>query len=465
MACLLGCSAGGAVLVVLPALLIVSSALKYDPTWASLDTRPLPAWYDEAKFGIFIHWGVFSVPSFRSEWFWWDWQGAKYNDTVDFMQENYPPDFTYADFANQFSAEFYNATQWAQLFQDAGARYIVFVSKHHEGFTNWPSKYSWNWNSQDVGPRRDLVGELATAIKNTTNLHFGLYHSLYEWFHPLYLADKESNFSTQNFVNSKTLRELYELVNTYKPDVVWSDGDWEAPDTYWKSQDFIAWLYNESPVKDTVVTNDRWGQGVMCEHGGFFTCSDRYNPGHIVNHKWENAMTIDSQSWGFRRNTVLSDILPIEQLLEQLVSTISCNGNVLLNVGPTKDGIITPIYQERLLQMGSWLKVNGEAIYGTKPWIYQNDTVTINVWYTLNNKTNPPVVYATLFAWPNANILKLGAPVTTPNTAVSLVGYKGSPFSWTASPGQGLSIIMPNINPNDLPSQWAWVLKLTNLTF
>lgn len=465
MAGVLECLPTGIVVVVLPALFVLSSAVKYEPNWASLDTRPLPGWYDDAKFGIFIHWGVFSVPSFRSEWFWWDWQGAKYNDTIEFMQDNYPPDFSYPDFANQFTAEFYNATQWAQLFQDAGARYIVFVSKHHEGFTNWPSKYSWNWNSQDVGPKRDLVGELASAIKNTTRLHFGLYHSLFEWFHPLYLADKGSNFSTQNFVNSKTLPELYELVNNYKPDVVWSDGDWEAPDTYWKSQDFIAWLYNESPVKDTVVTNDRWGQGVMCHHGGFFTCADRYNPGHIINHKWENAMTIDSQSWGFRRNTVLSDILPIDTLIAQLVSTVSCNGNVLLNVGPTSYGVITPIYQERLLQLGSWLKVNGEAIYGSKPWAFQNDTVTGDVWYTQNNSTYPAVVYATLLSWPRANNLVLGAPSPSTNTVVTLVGYSGPSFNWTANASGGITVVVPDINLNDMPSQWAWVLKLTNLVF
>uniref|UniRef100_A0A2C9K1H5 alpha-L-fucosidase n=1 Tax=Biomphalaria glabrata TaxID=6526 RepID=A0A2C9K1H5_BIOGL len=199
--------------------------------------------------------------------------------------------------------------------------YIVFVSKHHEGFTNWPSKYSWTWNSQDLGPNRDIVGELANATKST-GLHFGLYHSLFEWFNPLYLQDKQNSFTTQDFVDRKTLPELYELVNNYKPDVIWSDGDWEAPDKYWKSTDFIAWLYNESPVKDTVVTNDRWGQSVMCNHGGFFTCSDRYNPGHLIKHKWENAMTIDSQSWGYRRNTNIQDILTIEELLEQLISTV-----------------------------------------------------------------------------------------------------------------------------------------------
>jgi alpha-L-fucosidase len=451
------------VLFVCALFLTSSLAAKYDPTWSSLDTRPLPQWYDEAKIGIFIHWGVFSVPSFRSEWFWWDWQGSKDNDTIQFMQKNYAPDFTYADFGPQFTAEFYDANQWAQLFADAGAKYIVFVSKHHEGFTNWPSKYSFNWNSQDVGPNRDIVGELAAAIKNTTNLHFGLYHSLFEWFNPIYLADKANNFTTQNFVNDKTLAELYELVNNYQPEVIWSDGDWEAPDTYWKSQEFIAWLYNESPVKDTVVTNDRWGIGDSCKHGGFYTCADRYNPGHLVQHKWENAMTIDGQSWGFRRNIVLNDILTIEELLQQIITTVSCNGNILVNVGPASDGMIIPIFQERLLQMGSWLKVNGEAIYGSKPWIYQNDTTTSGVWYTQNNATQPPVVYAHLLSWPQTGSLVLGSVRPSQNTVVTLVGYNGPPFEWTAQPS--ITVNIPSINLSDMPCQWAWVLKLTNLDF
>lgn len=110
-------------------------------------------------------------------------------------------------------------------------------------------------------------------------MKFGLYHSLYEWFNPLYLHDKANNFQTQEFVTKKILPEMKELIETYEPHVLWSDGDWEANDTYWKSQEFLAWLYNDSPVKDYVVTNDRWGSGIPCHHGDFYTCTDRYNPG------------------------------------------------------------------------------------------------------------------------------------------------------------------------------------------
>ncbi|KAL1456736.1 hypothetical protein WDU94_001440 [Cyamophila willieti] len=254
---------------------------KYQPTWESIDARPLPAWYDQAKVGIFIHWGVFSVPSFKTEWFWKNWVPGNPNSSVTrFMEKNYPPGFTYQDFAKDFTTEFFDPVQWAHILASSGAKYVVLTSKHHEGYTLWPSKYAFSWNSMDVGPKRDLVGELATAVRKLyPDIHFGLYHSLYEWFNPLYINDMKNNFTTNQFVFMKTLPELVELVLNYKPEVIWSDGEWEAPAEYWRSREFLAWLYNDSPVKDTVVVNDRWCNTCLCKHGGYLTCEDRYVPG------------------------------------------------------------------------------------------------------------------------------------------------------------------------------------------
>ncbi|XP_029649350.1 alpha-L-fucosidase-like [Octopus sinensis] len=433
----------------------------YKPDWQSLDTRPTPKWYDEAKIGIFLHWGVFSVPSFHSAWFWWYFAEKRYPVYVKFMKDNYRPDFTYQDFAPMFTAEFFDPNQWAEIFTKSGARYVVLTSKHHEGFTNWPSKHSWNWNSKDVGPKRDLVGELAAAIKKTP-IHFGLYHSLFEWFNPIYLQDKANNFTTQKFVRGKTMPELYELVMNYKPDVIWSDGGGEAPDKYWNSTEFIAWLYNDSPVKDTVVVNDRWGAGTACHHGDFYTCHDRYNPGKLITHKWENAMTIDKKAWVYRRQARYSDFYSIEGLISLLVETVSCGGNILMNVGPTHDGRIAPIFEERLLQVGQWLKVNGEAIYASRPWTYQNDTYTKKVWYTSKMENNTKVVYATMLFWPNTNIVILGAVKPTSRTVVSMLGYP-KPFGYIYFPSTGLQIDLPNIPISSLPCDWAWVFKITNL--
>ncbi|XP_076109079.1 alpha-L-fucosidase-like [Mytilus galloprovincialis] len=439
------------------------NSLKYEPTWDSLDTRPLPLWFDEAKLGIFIHWGVFSVPAFMGAGLWWSWKGQPLPAIVDFMRKNYRPGFTYAEFAAMFTTDFFDPEEWAEMFQDSGARYVVLVSKHHEGYTNWPSKYSFNWNSKDTGPNRDLVGELAAAIRAKTQMKFGLYHSLFEWFNPVYLDDKYSKFKKRNFVKTKTMPELYELVNTYKPEVIWSDGDWEATDAYWNSTNFLAWLYNESPVKDTVVTNDRWGFGIPCKHGGFFTCIDRYNPGKLQKHKWENAMTIDRGYWAYRVNARLEDFLTIEDLLSQLISTVSCGGNMLMNVGPTKYGTISPIYEERLRQMGQWLRVNGDGIYGTRPWVHQNDTVVKNVWYTMKKAVTATDVFAILLEWPDNNLLKLGAPIISEDTTVSMLGYPKT-LTWTAGiGGKGITIQIPYMSVKTMPCQWAWTFKMTGL--
>ncbi|XP_048345325.1 plasma alpha-L-fucosidase isoform X2 [Sphaerodactylus townsendi] len=435
-----------------------ADAAHYEPTWESLDSRPLPTWFDEVKFGIFIHWGLFSVPSFGSEWFWWYWQKEKREPYLKFMEKNYPPGFSYEDFGPLFTAEFFDADQWADILKSSGAKYVVLTSKHHEGFTLWGSKYSWSWNAVDVGPKRDIVAELASSIRNRTRLHFGLYHSLFEWFNPLFLSDASRAFKTKEFPTAKSLPELYEIVTSYQPEVLWSDGDGNAPETYWNSTGFLAWLYNESPVRDTVVTNDRWGAGTICKHGGYYTCSDRYNPGHLLPHKWENCMTIDKYSWGFRRNAELSDYLTIEELVKQLVETVSCGGNLLMNIGPTHDGYIPVIFQERLTQMGKWLSVNGEAIFSTIPWRAQNDSVTPGVWYTFKPKEN--ILYAIFLNWPSSEFLVLGEPKGIAEmTEVKMVGYE-EPLKWTSGE-KGMIVALPQLPFSKLPCEWGWTLQLT----
>ncbi|XP_063986520.1 alpha-L-fucosidase-like [Diachasmimorpha longicaudata] len=422
------------------------------PTWDSLDSRKLPSWFDDVKIGIFIHWGVFSVPSFGSEWFWTNWKGGSVT-IRDFMKKNYKPGFSYQDFARDFTAEFYNATEWADLFEASGAKYVVLTSKHHEGYTLWPSKYSFSWNAMDVGPHRDLVGELADAVRRKKDIHFGLYHSLFEWYNPLYLIDKANNFSSDIFIQSKVLPEMYELVEKYRPDIIWSDGDWEATEIYWKSKEFLVWLFNESPVKDSVLVNDRWGIGTSCKHGSYYNCADRYNPGKLLSHKWENAMTIDKKSWGYRRNAPLEDYHTTRGLVAELVSTVSCGGNILINVGPTKDGIIPPIFQDRLKALGRWLKINGEAIYQSRPWTTQNDTITGDTWYTMS--ADHLNLYAIVLTWPEDNVLKLGALSSKEKYLFSMLGFSGPLKS--ISKGNRVDVYLP---PNAHRGEPGWVVRI-----
>ncbi|KAK5883933.1 hypothetical protein CesoFtcFv8_020205 [Champsocephalus esox] len=379
---------------------------RYEANWGSLDARPLPRWFDEAKFGIFVHWGVFSVPGFgrHSEWFWHRWHSEKQAELVKFMKKNYPPGFKYTDFAPEFRAEFFDPEIWADIFKASGARYVVFTSKHHEGFTNWPSAVSWNWNSMDVGPHRDLVGDLAVAVRNRS-LHLGLYHSLYE-----------------------CTRYLLEL------------------------HPFLAWLYNDSPVKDVVVTNDRWGKGCSCKHGGYYNCADRYTPGQLPDHKWEKYHPLDTQSWGYRRDMKLSEVMNLPSIVKDLVYVVAKGGNYLLNIGPMADGMIAPVFEERLRDLGAWLGINGEAIYATKPWRVQMENST--VWYTVKHST----VHAIILHWPSKQILQLTAPRVTGATKVTLMDYPDVLLKWEPlTPTAGLRIVMPAM-PTSLGN--AWCLKL-----
>ncbi|XP_044192196.1 tissue alpha-L-fucosidase-like [Thunnus albacares] len=444
-------------LVVFVGALASLTAARYTADWTSLDARPLPSWYDEAKVGIFIHWGVFSVPGFDSEWFWWHWQGQKPPDQkcVNYMSKNYPPGFSYPEFAPQFHAQFFNPEEWADIFKASGAKYVVLTAKHHEGFTNWASPNSWNWNSVDNGPHRDLVGDLGEAVRKRS-LHYGLYNSLYEWFHPLYLNDKKNGFKTQDFVLHKLLPELYNMVVRYRPEVIWSDGDWEAPDTYWNSTQFLAWLYNDSPVKDTVVTNDRWGAGCACKHGGYYNCEDKYTPGQLPDHKWEKCTSVDTFSWGYRRNMKMNELMTLPTIIEDLVYTVALGGNYLLNVGPTPDGMIPAVFEERLRGVGAWLEVNGEAIYASKPWRVQAENTTVPVWYTSKGNS----VYAIVTTKPPKSTLQLLEPKTSSITKVTLLGNP-KPLPWSpVYPNAGLIVLLPEL-PNT-PGQ-AWTLKLDGI--
>jgi alpha-L-fucosidase len=246
---------------------------QYAPDWESLDRRPNPQWWDDAKFGIFIHWGVYSVPAFSkvgeySEWYWHALRSGK-PDYVAFHNRVYGDDFTYADFVPLFRAEFFDSNQWASLFKRSGAKYVVLTSKHHDGYTLWPSQHAdqaWGraWNSVETGPQRDLVEDLSKAVRDA-GLKMGLYYSLYEWFNPLYKTDANL------LVQKHYIPQFKDVVTRYKPAVIFADGEWEHPSKAWKSEEVLAWLFNESPVKDEVVVNDRWGKETRHKHGGYFT--------------------------------------------------------------------------------------------------------------------------------------------------------------------------------------------------
>jgi len=427
----------------------------YQPAWESLDRRPIPSWFDEAKFGIFIHWGVYSVPAWGpkekyAEWYWHDMQDRN-GPTWKFHVATYGEKFPYQDFAPRFKAEMFDPDRWAELFRRAGARYVVLTSKHHEGYCLWPCAASWKWNAVDVGPQRDLAGDLAKAVR-ARGLKMGFYYSLYEWYNPLYHSD------LRRYVEEHMLPQMKDLVVRYEPSILWTDGEWEHPSSDWKSTEFLAWLFNESPVRNEIVVNDRWGKETRGKEGGFYTSEYGKYRGEgfektQLAHKWEEDQGIGA-SFGYNRNEDAEDYKTPEQLVRLLVNVVSTGGNLLLDVGPTADGRIPAIMQERLLELGQWLKVNGEAIYGARVWRRNSERDSIR--YTAKGG----VVYALVLRWPGAEFV-LKAPKPGPRTTVTLLGYS-QPLRWR-SDGSGIRIEVPALSPEEFPCSYSFVFKLTDV--
>jgi alpha-L-fucosidase len=258
------------------------SAQPYQANWASLDKRPTPAWFDEAKFGIFIHWGLYSVPAWAetvhdpnrkdwkytihyAEWYWrlqrgepGEWKGV--DPYPDYHRKPTATGVQYPDFVKGFTTRYFQPAAVGREFKNRGAKYVVLTSKHHDGYCLWPSKQAWNWNSVDLTPHRDLVGDLSKAVK-AAGLRMGLYYSLYEWYNPQYLDN------LPGYVDGHMLPQMKDLVTRYQPELLYVDGEWDHPSAAWKSEQFLAWLYNESPVKDRVAVNDRWGKETRSKHG------------------------------------------------------------------------------------------------------------------------------------------------------------------------------------------------------
>jgi alpha-L-fucosidase len=440
------------------------SQRKFESNWASIDTRETPEWFVDAKFGIFVHWGLYSVPAWGptdgsiyeryAEWYWMrltepdSVAGKKF---IDFHNEIFGEKTNYQDFVKGFNAELFNPDQWAEIFKDAGARYVVLTSKHHEGFTLWPSKHSWNWNAVDVGPKRDLAGDLSKAVKDH-DMRMGFYYSLYEWFNPLYKEDVDK------YVDMHMLPQMKDLVTRYEPDIFWPDGEWEHGSDVWRSTEFLAWLYNESPVKETVVVNDRWGIETRSKHGDFYTTEyDLIHHdevvGDVIHYPWEETRGIGG-SFGYNRNENLDDYESSEFLIHYLINKVARGGNLLLNVGPTADGRIPVIQQQRLRDIGNWLRINGEAIYATRTWEHAPaiDRETTK-FFSAKNKD----LFLHVTKWTNDRIVVEN--VKRP-ASIKLLG-SDKEVKFTYRNGR-LIITPPVLTPSENPSPYAWVYKISN---
>lgn len=468
----------------------VCGAQRYEAKWESIDKRLTPQWWVDAKFGIFIHWGVYSVPSWSvrgeySEWYWNRITGdkAKNGPWWQYHKKMYGENFPYAEFAPMFKAELYDPAQWADIFHRSGARYIVLTSKHHDGYCLWPSaeaNRSWGrpWNSVDMGPNRDLLGELTEAVR-AKGIEMGFYYSLYEWYNPLWVTDRAL------YIDKHMFPQFKDLVTRYEPTVIFSDGEWDMHSSEWRSEELMAWLLNDSAVKDRVVINDRWGKESRHKHGGYWTTE--YGAGLASGtHAWEECRGM-AHSFGYSRTESLSDYKSARDLILMLIDIVSRGGNLLLDIGPDGDGTIPVIMEERLIQIGDWLKVNGEAIYGTQNWkktIQWTEGKKPEVGYGQEYKakydiaelTGPPtgekaviecffttkgdVLYAIAPRWPKSELVIEDIEVS-PNTNVTMLGVAQS-VEWRRS-GRNVVVKVPALSIDEVPCQHAYVLKITHV--
>ena len=369
-----------------PSLSVVPEG-PYTADWPSLAKHtPAPEWFRDAKFGIYFHWGVYSVPAFGSEWYPRQMHltnTAEYRHHLDIWGD--PAEFGYHDFVPMFTAENFDAEAWAALFEEAGARFAGPVAEHHDGFSMWASGLT-PWNVMDKGPNRDITGEIATAVRARgmrlfTSFHHarnnqhqiirdgylswtGHYPRVVGW--PTVSEDPElvmlyGNLPRDRFLDL-WLGKLAEVIDTYEPDIIWFDS-WLDEIPVKTRQQFSAYYLNRA---------DEWGREVVITRKQEdlpldYTVRDieKGRMREATEEVWLTDDTISRGSWCY---TTGLEIKPASQVLHSLIDIVSKNGVLVLNVSPMADGTIPDNQQAVLRAMGHWLGINGEAIYGTRPW-------------------------------------------------------------------------------------------------
>jgi len=469
----------------------------FRPDWESLQKYEVPSWYEDAKFGIFIHWGAYSVPAFGNEWY----PRNMYRPGTDEYKHQiatYGPleKFGYKDFLPMFKAEHFDPAAWAELFKKAGARYVVPVAEHHDGFAMYDSGLS-DWTAVKMGPHRDVIGELGKAVR-AAGLHFGVsshrvehnfflglgraipsdvndaqYAAFYGPAHN-WLANPWGTPLCNDFTYVSTawandwLARGAELVEKYHPDIVYFD--------WWIGQAsirpnltrFAAFYYNSSLKYGDHVGVINYKDYAMREHSAVLDL-ERGQLGDIRPLHWQTDTSESNKSWGYINNDSFKSP---EFVVHQLIDIVSKNGNLLLNIGPRSDGTIPEEVQQVLLDVGAWLNINGEAIFGTRPWRTYgegptkvasgsfHDTDTAN--YAAEDfrfTTKNDVLYVIGLAWPtNGEALIHSLASTAGNSQIRSVALLGSDakLQFDQRP-DGLHVKLPA----QASSQYAYALRVS----
>jgi len=486
----------------------------FAPTWDSIRANyKTPAWLEDGKFGIFLHWGLYAVPGRGSEWY------ARHMYAtpaiIEWHRQHFGPQdkFGYKDFIPLFRAEHYDPAAWAALFKRAGARYVMPVAEHHDGFAMYDSALT-RWDAKDMGPQRDLIGELADATRKEGLVFCLSNHRMENWDFMWPAADLATDLydpkfaefygppqrpmerpqpgevfegraapQSQEFLEEWLLRNQ-ELVDKYRPQMVFFDNGVNPRRFDDVKLRFAAYYYNRAAEWDleaSVTTKaDAYLAGTVKDY-------ERGRPTGISGQFWQCDTSIAHNSWGWIEGLVLRNA---GEMIRELVDCVSKNGAYLLNIAPRADGTIPEDQQLRLLQIGEWLGVNGEAIYGTRPWIkfgegpteervhernpYRGITNAALVSYTPQDMRftisqtaadGSYTLYAHLFAWPadgKVTITSVSEGAEGVAGTVDSVSLLGSPQSVKfARDADGLHVTLPPWRPSD----FANVLKITGLRF
>lgn len=435
------------------ALLFQSCSQKFafEPTRESIMQHPTPEWFQKSKIGVFIHYNPLSF------------------------------DMTLPD---QFSAD-----DWIGLFKEAGAEYFVYTTKHNNGWCNWPSSISEQSASEKNGPF-DLVTPLVETAR-MAGMKVGLYYNLMNRMKGVSpdMAQNPELEPSEEYVRDYLHPEIKELVSTYKPDLLWTDGDWISTSEYWHSDEIVAWLYNWAEKENRqLCLTDRWGRDIrICitketpePYGDFWTLERRIMKDVVCTHPWESCLTL-TESWKYEENEEFR--VPVGELIGIMCDIVSKGGKFLINIGPAPDGSIVDADREALLAIGRWLEVNGEAIYGSEPVDCQNEDRSgnsfdrakdlllpktgindfPNVWERMLDHTTDqgPVkftkkdsyIFAIHQGWYEETV-ELENPGVKPGSEITMLGVI-DPLSWKAD---GNKIVL-NL-PAEKPCDYAFVLKM-----
>ncbi len=465
--------------------------------WESLRKYNVPDWYKDAKFGIFIHWGVYSVPAFGSEWYPRQMyipgsEEYKHHLAVYGSQDK----FGYKDFIPKFTAEKFDPEAWARLFKEAGAKYVVPVFEHHDGFAMYDGGLS-DWTAVKMGPHRDLWGDLGKAVR-AEGLHFGAsshrvehnffleggrairsdvndpqYAAFYGPAHK-WLANKQGTPLSNDFTfvspawTQDWLARSAEIVEKYHPDVMYFDWWIGQASVRGELAKFAAFYYNTNLQEGRPVGVINYKDYAMQENSGVLDI-ERGQLSGIRPLYWQTDTSVSNRSWGYIQNDTFKSP---EFIVHQLVDIVSKNGNLLLNFGPRSDGTIPEEVQQVLRDVGGWMKVNGEAIYGTRAWRVYGEGPTKIVEGAFHDTDTRPytaedfrftakgdTLYAIELAWPTKgeaviHELANGTAGTKNVQSIELLGYDAKLQFHQGSDGLHIQV------PEHVPGKYAYAFRI-----